>query len=128
MAVKLNHTIVLARDRDATAKFFVDIFGLAPPRPYGPFLDVVVANEVTLAVIESHTPDIQGQHYAFLVSEAEFDDILGRVQARGIDYWADYMHRQQGEINRNDGGRGAYFDAPDGHYLEIITRPYGSGA
>jgi catechol 2,3-dioxygenase-like lactoylglutathione lyase family enzyme len=127
MAVKLNHTIVLARDRDASAKFFVEIFGLAPAKPFGPFLDIEVANEVTLAVIKSHTDDIQPQHFAFLVSEAEFDEILGRVKARGLAYWADHMHRQRGEINRNDGGRGVYFDAPDGHYLEIITRPYGSG-
>ena len=126
MAVKLNHTIVHVRDRHASASFFVEIFGLAKPKPFGPFLDVEVANEVTLAFIETRK-DIQGQHYAFLVSELEFDEIFGRVQARGLDYWADHTHQQKGEINRRDGGRGVYFNDPDGHYLEIITRPYGSG-
>jgi catechol 2,3-dioxygenase-like lactoylglutathione lyase family enzyme len=126
MAVKLNHTIVHARDRQASAKFFTEIFGLAAPRPFGPFLDVDVANEVTLAFLETDG-DIQVQHYAFLVTEAEFDQIFGRVQARGLDYWADPAHLRQGEINRNDGGRGVYFNDPSGHYLEILTRPYGSG-
>ena len=67
------------------------------------------------------------EHYAFLVSEAEFDEIFGRIQARGLPYWADPAHRRSGEINRNDGGRGVYWNDPNGHYLEIITRPYGSG-
>jgi extradiol dioxygenase family protein len=126
MAVKLNHTIVHARDQRASASFFAEVFDLAPPRPFGPFLDVDVANEVTLAFLETDE-EIQIQHYAFLVTEAEFDQIFGRVQARGLDYWADPAHRQQGEINRHDGGRGVYFNDPSGHYLEIITRPYGGG-
>ena len=124
MAVKLNHTIVHARDKRASATFFTEVFGLGPPRPFGPFLDVDVANEVTLAFIETDE-DIQIQHYAFLVTEPEFDEIFGRVTARGLDYWADPAHRRKGEINRNDGGRGVYFNDPAGHYLEIITRPYG---
>jgi extradiol dioxygenase family protein len=124
MAVKLNHTIVHARDKRESAAFFAEIFGLAAPRPFGPFLDVDVANEVTLAFSET-TEDIQIQHYAFLVSEEEFDQIFGRVKARGLDHWADPAHRRKGEINHNDGGRGVYFNDPDGHYLEIITRPYG---
>lgn len=126
MAIKLNHTIVHARDRDVSAQFFADVFGLAKPKPFGPFLDVEVANEVTLAFL-STGEEIQIQHYAFLVSEAEFDQIFGRVKARGLDYWADPHHHQKGEINHHDGGRGVYFNDPAGHYLEIITRPYGSG-
>ena len=126
MAVKLNHTIVHARDRRASAEFFADVFALPRPTPFGPFLDVEAANEVTLAFLETDE-DIQVQHYAFLVSEAEFDQIFERVKARGLDYWADPAHRRAGEINRNDGGRGVYFNDPAGHYLEIITRPYGSG-
>lgn len=126
MAVKLNHTIVHARDRRASAEFFADIFALPRPTPFGPFLDVEAANEVTLAFLETDQ-DIQIQHYAFLVSEPEFDQIFDRVKARGLDYWADPAHRRAGEINRNDGGRGVYFNDPAGHYLEIITRPYGSG-
>jgi extradiol dioxygenase family protein len=126
MAVKLNHTIVHARDKRESAVFFAEVFGLSKPTPFGPFLDVEVANEVTLAFTETDQ-EIQIQHYAFLVSEAEFDEIFGRVTARGLDYWADPAHRRKGEINRRDGGRGVYFNDPAGHYLEIITRRYGSG-
>ena len=71
--------------------------------------------------------EITTQHYAFLVSESEFDAIFGRVRARGLDYWADPAQSRQGEINHHDDGRGFYFEDPDGHLLEIITRPYGSG-
>jgi extradiol dioxygenase family protein len=126
MAVKLNHTIVHARDRQESAEFFAEIFGLQAPHPFGPFLDVDVANEVTLAFLQTEE-DIQAQHYAFLVTEPEFDQIFGRVQARGLEFWADPAHRHQGEINHRDGGRGVYFNDPAGHYLEILTRPYGSG-
>ena len=127
MAVKLNHTIVHARDRRASAEFFADVFALARPTPFGPFLDVEVANEVTLAFLETDE-DIQIQHYAFLVTEPEFDEIFGRIQARGLDYWADPFEQHPGEINTNDGGRGVYWEDPSGHFLEIITRPYGSGS
>ena len=68
------------------------------------------------------------EHYAFLVSEEEFDRIFERIQTRGLPYWADPAHRQPGSINRHDGGRGVYWNDPNGHYLEIITRPYGSGS
>jgi extradiol dioxygenase family protein len=125
MAVKLNHTIVHARNNHESASFFAEVFELPKPTRFGPFLDVEVANEVTLAFLETDE-DIQIQHYAFLVSEAEFDQIFDRVKARALDYWADPFHQRKGEINRNDGGRGVYFNDPAGHYLEIITRPYGS--
>ena len=71
---------------------------------------------------------IAQQHYAFLLSEEEFDEVFARIRQRRLDYWADPARERTGEINRNDGGRGVYFDDPDGHFLEIITRPYGSGA
>jgi extradiol dioxygenase family protein len=126
MAVKLNHTIVHARDKRESANFFAEVFGLTTPKAFGPFLDVELANDVTLAFLETRE-EIQIQHYAFLVSEAEFDQIFGRVKTRGLDYWADPAHHRRGEINHRDGGRGVYFNDPVGHYLEIITRPYGSG-
>jgi catechol 2,3-dioxygenase-like lactoylglutathione lyase family enzyme len=126
MAVQLNHTIVAARDREASAAFLAEILGLAAPTPYGPFLVVEAANGVSLDFIGA-AGDITPQHYAFLISEAEFDEIFGRIRARGIGYWADPARRRPGEINHNDGGRGVYFEDPNGHYLEIITRPYGSG-
>ena len=123
MAVKLNHTIVNVRDKEASAEFFTDLFGLPPATPFHIFLSVDVANEVTLDFCDSdYQPE--PQHYAFLVSETDFDQIFGRIIARGIDYWADPGKQQKGEINRHFGGRGVYFEEPGGHFLEIITRPY----
>ena len=125
MAVKLNHTIVHARDKRASADFYSDILGLPAAVPFGPFLDVQVANEVTLAFIETDQA-IQVQHYAFLVSDAEFDQAFGRIRSRKVRYWADPARSREGEINTLFGGRGVYFEDPAGNLLEIITRPYGS--
>ncbi|MFC4584808.1 VOC family protein [Sphaerisporangium corydalis] len=124
MSVRLNHTIVEARDRDLTADFLVDILGLAPAPTFGPFRVVTVDNDVSLDVLQVDGP-VHPQHYAFLVGEEEFDQIWGRVKARGLEFWADPYRRRPGEINTNDGGRGLYWPGPDGHNLEIITRPYG---
>jgi catechol 2,3-dioxygenase-like lactoylglutathione lyase family enzyme len=126
MSVELNHTIVAARDRRRSAAFLADVLGLADPAPFGPFMVVEVANGVSLDFADTEG-DIPSQHYAFLVSEEEFDEIFTRIQARGLPYWADPARRRPGEINHNDGGRGVYFPDPEGHFLEIITRPYGSG-
>lgn len=126
MAIKLNHTIVHAHDKRASAKFLTELFGLPPAKPFGPFLVVETANEVSLDFIETDE-EIQVQHYAFLITEEEFDVIFGRIQAQGLTYWADPGRSQKGEINRHDGGRGVYFQDPSGNLLEIITRPYGSG-
>jgi catechol 2,3-dioxygenase-like lactoylglutathione lyase family enzyme len=128
MAVQLNHTIVSARDKRVSAEFLAEILGLGEPKPFGPFLGVVVDNDITLDFVDwSGDGELTRQHYAFLVGEAEFDEIFGRIQARNLDYWADPHHDVAGQINRRDGGRGCYFDDPDGHVLEILTRPYGSG-
>ncbi len=126
MTVKLNHTIVSAVDREASAAFMAEILGLGDPVPFGPFLVVEAGNEVSFDFIRAD--DVAPQHYAFLVSEAEFDEIFGRICARDIAYWADPGQRHEGEINHGDGGRGCYFEDPSGHLLEILTRPYGSGA
>jgi catechol 2,3-dioxygenase-like lactoylglutathione lyase family enzyme len=126
MAVQLNHTIVAARDSQASAQFLAEILGLPAPERFGPFVMVQPTNDVTLDFMATDT-DIHTQHYAFLVSENEFDEIFGRIQSRGLDYWADPYHREPGVINTRDGGRGIYFDDPNGHNLEILTRPYGSG-
>jgi catechol 2,3-dioxygenase-like lactoylglutathione lyase family enzyme len=125
MAIQLNHTIVFARDPRASAEFLADILGRKPPVPFGPFYAVELDNGVTLDYMKAD--DVHWEHYAFLVSEEEFDRIFGRIRERGLKYWADPMHQRSGEINRNDGGRGVYWNDPDGHNLEIITRPYGSG-
>ena len=123
--IKLNHTIVHSDDKRAAAKFVTELFGLPAAKPFGPFLDVDVGNEVTLAFMNADGMKVQTQHYAFLVSDAEFDAIFGRIKGRGLDYWADPEQHQKGEINRHYGGRGVYFEDPSGHLLEIITRPYG---
>jgi catechol 2,3-dioxygenase-like lactoylglutathione lyase family enzyme len=123
MPVQLNHTIVAARDRHEAASFLADILGLAPPTTYGPFAVVELDNEVSLDFMDD--PEVWPRHYAFLVTEDEFDQIFGRIQARGLTYWADPFEKQPGEINTHDGGRGVYWSDPNGHKLEIITRPYG---
>ena len=124
MSVQLNHTIVHASDRDGTATFLTEVLGLPPAPVYGPFRVVEVANGVSLDVI-ADSGTIAPQHYAFLVGETEFDEIHARIVERGLTFWADPFHREPGRINTNDGGRGLYWDAPDGHVLEIITVPYG---
>jgi len=125
MAIKLNHTIVHSLDQRAAADFFAQVFGFGKPVPFGPFLGVQVDNEVTLDFLNADGMEIQMQHYAFLVSEKEFDQIFGRIQARKLKYWADPGQKQEGRINHHFGGRGVYFQDPSGHLLEIITRPYG---
>ncbi|MEU1255556.1 VOC family protein [Streptomyces chartreusis] len=126
MTVQLNHTIVAARDKKESATFLAGILGLEVSPQYGPFVPVEIPNGVTLDYLDSPGA-ITPQHYAFLVSEDEFDTIFGRIREAGLTYWADPYHRRPGEINRNDGGRGTYFEDPNGHNLEILTRPYGSG-
>jgi catechol 2,3-dioxygenase-like lactoylglutathione lyase family enzyme len=125
MPIQLNHTIVAARDKAASAAFTARVLGLEVGPPFGPFLPVRTANDVTLDFMNAER--IVPQHYAFLVSEEEFDAIFGRIREAGIPYWADPGHEEKDTINHRDGGRGVYFDDPDGHNLEILTRPYGSG-
>ncbi|MER7505563.1 VOC family protein [Nonomuraea pusilla] len=126
MPVQLNHTIVHARDREETASFLTDLLGLPTAPVFGPFRVVELANGVSLDVMRA-TDAVRPQHYAFLVSEEEFDQIWARIKERGLTFWADPGHQQEGRINTNDGGRGLYWSDPNGHNLEIITRPYGSG-
>jgi hypothetical protein len=128
MPVELNHTIVAARDAEASARWFADLFGVVPPEHAGPFWQISTSNGVGLDFGDAGDREIAPQHYAFLVTEREFDQIYGRVTERRLDHWADPMQRRPGEINHNDGGRGVYFLSNDGHFLEIITRPYGSGS
>lgn len=126
MSVELNHTIVRCRDRQRAAGFLADILERPAPTRLGPFLVIELKNGVSLDFLETEA-EIASQHYAFLIGEAAFDRIFGRIKTRGIEYWADPGKERPGEINRNDGGRGVYFEDPDGHLLEILTRPYGSG-
>ena len=127
MTVQLNHTIVSCRDQERSAAFLSGILGLPPATRFGRFLVVQADNGVSLDFAETTGP-ITSQHYAFLVGEQEFDAAFDRLRDRDLPYWADPGQTQLQAINRRDGGRGLYFADPDGHLLEIITRPYGSGA
>ncbi len=125
MAVELNHTIIWCRDKLASSAFLADMFALDPPEPFLHFMVVRLANRVSVDFMQKDGP-VAPQHYAFLVSEAEFDGVIDRLAARGLDYWADPARTRPGEINRHFGGRGVYFADPDGHLLEAITTPYGT--
>jgi len=125
MGVALNHTIVWCVDKAKSAAFLTEILGLPDAVPFGPFMVVELENGVSVDYHDTAEP-IAPQHYAFLISEQQFDEVYGRVRARGLDYWADPACSRHGEINRHDGGRGFYWQDPDGHLLEVITRPYGS--
>jgi len=120
----LNHTIVWSRDRHRAADFLAEILGLPAPRQFYHFQVVELGNEVSLDFMD-HPEPIDTQHYAFLVSDAEFDAGLERVKDRGLTFWGDPARGQAGEINHHFGGRGFYFENPDGHLLELITQPYG---
>lgn len=127
MTVHFNHTIVHARDRDEEATFFTDMFGLPAAVEFGHFLAAHIADQASIDFVQHDGGEIDGQHYAFLVSEDDFTGIHERIVQRGLDHWADPGRRRPGEINHHDGGRGVYFASPSGHLLEAITRPYGGG-
>ena len=120
MAVELDHVIVRARDRQASAAFLADLLGIEVGVPSEPFLPVRVDNGVTLDYMQVSGP-VATQHYAFLVDDAVFDAALERITRDGVAYWAHPGHERPGEINRRMGGRGIYFDDPDGHAMEILT-------
>jgi catechol 2,3-dioxygenase-like lactoylglutathione lyase family enzyme len=125
VAAQFNHTIIWANDSAASAAFLADMLSLPPPRKWGPFQIVALENGVNLDFMDKEG-EIPTRHFAFLVGDAEFDDILGRIRQQNLSYLADPARSKQGEINQHDGGRGVYFQDPNGHLLEIITRPYGS--
>lgn len=125
MSVRLNHTIIDARDKNTSAIFLTTMLGLPAPVLLGPFA-VVQVGETSLDYMETDEK-ITPQHYAFLVSEMEFDQIFQRIRERNLPFWADPGRQERDQINAWDDGRGVYFDDPNGHLLEIITRPYGSG-
>ena len=127
MAVELNHTIVACPDNAEAATWLTELLGLPEPTSFGPFMVVALANNLSMDFMTTDQ-EIPAQHYAFLISEPEFDEVFGRITERGMDFWADPFQDHPGEINTRDGGRGCYFIGPGGHFLEILTRPYGSGA
>jgi catechol 2,3-dioxygenase-like lactoylglutathione lyase family enzyme len=127
MAIRLDHTIVPAKDRMASAEFFADIFGLRVEPGY--FAQVQVNDSLTLDFADEEEPRPGRRlHYAFHVGDAEFDAIFDRVKARSIPYGSEPHSHTNGLINRRRGGRGFYFEDPSGHLLEVMTVPEtGSG-
>jgi extradiol dioxygenase family protein len=128
MSISFNHTIVASRDKRESAEFLAELFGLPSPKPFGHFAVVELEHGASLDYADvPEGEEIRRQHYAFLVSEEDFDAIYGKIKSRGLQHWADPRQARPGEINHNDGGRGVYFLDPSGHAMEILTRPYGSG-
>lgn len=121
MTARLDHTIVHARNKEASARFLTELLGLPDAKPVGHFQVVALGNGVALDFMETRG-EVAPQHYAFRVDEADFEAIYARIRNRGIAYWADPGQCRPGEIYRSEGGRGLYFEDPDGHLLEALTR------
>jgi catechol 2,3-dioxygenase-like lactoylglutathione lyase family enzyme len=121
---QLNHIIIPAHDKNASATFLGGILGVTPDAQWGPFVPVRTANGVTLDFVDS--TDVRTQHYAFLVDDMEFDAGLARLKKDGVPIYAGPHKELPGEINHHFGGRGVYFEDPNGHLLELITKPYGA--
>jgi catechol 2,3-dioxygenase-like lactoylglutathione lyase family enzyme len=123
MPVTFNHTIIAARDRDESARFFRELLELPEAPSWGPFTNIQLTDGVLLQFAEPPV-EIQMQHYALLIDDALFDRAYERLRARGIEHWADPHMQRPGETNTEHGGRGVYFKDPAGHAIELITRPY----
>jgi catechol 2,3-dioxygenase-like lactoylglutathione lyase family enzyme len=121
MAILLDHTIVPARDKLASAKFFAEIFGLKVKPGAGYFAQVQVNDSLTFDFAEE--PEPQSHHYAFHISEAEFDAIYDRVKSKGLPYGSGPYNHSDGKIYTRRGGRGFYFEDHNGHLLEVMTVP-----
>jgi len=119
MTIQLNHTIVPAHDPKASAQFLADILGLPIDPPMAHFTPITLANQVTLDY--DRADDFDSHHYAFGVSEEEFDAAFGRIQDGGIAFFADPACQRAGQIYGSHGRRGVYFRDPDGHLMEILT-------
>ncbi len=124
MTVHFDHTILPSTDKLASAQFYAATLGLSPARDEGPFAALDLGNDVAFYIAGWDT-EVSPQHYAFLVSEAEFDDVYARLCERGQEHWADPHTRLPGQVNDDDGGRGVYFRDPDGHFIEVLTVRYG---
>ena len=123
MSIELNHIIVPAKQKWTSANFLAAILGVEVGRQWGPFVPLKTSNRVTIDFVDA--ANFETHHCAFLVGEPEFDAALMRLREKGVVFYADFMRKQPGEINHLYGGRGLYFDGPDGHLFEIITQPYG---
>jgi catechol 2,3-dioxygenase-like lactoylglutathione lyase family enzyme len=123
MTITLNHTIAPAHSKREAARWFAQIFGLpCEDDAHGHFAAVRVNKDFTLLFADSGS--FEGRHYAFHVDEREFDEILARVQGEGLPYGSAPWSRDDHKLNDWNGGRGVYFDSPDGHILELMTAPH----
>jgi catechol 2,3-dioxygenase-like lactoylglutathione lyase family enzyme len=122
MTITLNHTIVRARDKDAAARFFAEIFGLSFESSGGPFAPVRVNDTLTLDFADAKGA-VASQHYAFHVSDTEFDAILQGVKDAGLTYGSGPRSLEDGKLNDWGGGRGFYYKDRDGHVIELMTMP-----
>ena len=125
MTAQLNHTIVWCRDNVKSSMFLTGILRLPPPKPVLHFMVVELGNGVAMDFM-AKDGEVASQHYAFLVSDDEFDFGLDRVREAGQPYWADPGRTKPGEIYERSGGRGFYFNDPDGHLLELLTQAEGA--
>ena len=120
MPITLNHTIVPARDKVASAEFFARIFGLTYEGTMGHFAQLKVNDSLTLDF--DNSDEFESHHYAFHVSDEEFDAIFNRIKAEDLRYGSEPFESENLQINNRRGGRGVYFKDPDGHMLELLTR------
>lgn len=127
MTTELNHTIVWCTDKMRSSAFLARMLGLSAPTSFMHFMVVSLDNGVSLDFMEKPGA-VARQHYAFLIGDAEFDAVLSRIHGEELSYWADPARLRANEINHHFGGRGMYFEDPDGHLLEVITRPYSAEA
>ncbi len=123
MTIELNHTIVPARDKEESARFYERIFGLKYEGPFGHFAPIKIPSQSLTLDFDTRS-SFQSQHYAFKVSEAEFDEIFGRVREADLEWGSGPFSPRDGEINHWNGGRGVYFFDPNGHLLELLTQDY----
>jgi catechol 2,3-dioxygenase-like lactoylglutathione lyase family enzyme len=120
MGIEINHMIVPAKDRKASARFLGDVLGIEPGPVVISHFEPLQVGTVTLDFMDS--AEVQSMHIAFVVDDATFDAAQQRFEELGTRTFADPMRSQPGEINHRFGGRGVYFDDPDGHFFELMTR------
>jgi catechol 2,3-dioxygenase-like lactoylglutathione lyase family enzyme len=122
MTAQLDHTILPAHDKAASAAFLADVLGLPAPEPMGPFLAVALDHGLTIDFADADGA-IRPLHFAFRVSEPQFDACFARVRDLALPYWADPRRTRPGEIAPRGRGRAFYFEDPSGHFFEVLTRP-----
>jgi catechol 2,3-dioxygenase-like lactoylglutathione lyase family enzyme len=124
ITVTFNHTIIAAKNRNESAKFFRELLEVPEASSWGVFTNIQLDEGVLLQFAEPPVKEIQMQHYAFLLDDDLFDRAYARIQEWGVEHWADPQGKRPGQINTEHGGRGVYFMDPAGHGIELITRPY----